>query len=318
MSDDSQPPETPSPAPVPTPESTPSTAPLGSRPPGPPAVSPSSPPIDILLPAPKKPFTIPPYAGCFVKMIFGFTVLLVMGYCALVALNPKAQQWATQGNKDGSGGPTPFNALNQILAIPAHAIGKTKDVVAKSDARVGLLDNVIATDDKKTAKEAKPLTDPFGGGAPAASTARAKGAAEDSAGGDIEGKISREALLAKAARDTAEADAKPKPAPARPVAVAPPPPPGPPELRLPGGIVLTNSSPAGAPPASAPFMYWVAGQTISGISNSTPPRFLMNNKLAREGDEVNKQLGITFARLDAAAKLIYFRDKDGAVVTRSY
>jgi hypothetical protein len=338
MSEDSKPPETPSSASGPAPDSTPaqptgttpaqpvstpSTAPMGSRPPGPSAVSPSNPPIDILMPTPKKPFTIPPYAGCFVKMIFGFTVLLVMGYCALVALNPKAQQWATQGGKDGSGGPTPFKAMNQILAIPAQAIGKTKDVVAKSDARVGVLDNVIATDDKQAVarKEAKPITDPFGSStsaAPGQSAARAAGAAEDNAGGDLEGKISREALLAKAARDTAEADAKPKPAAARPVAVAPPPPPGPPELKLPGGIVLTNSSPAGAPPASAPFMYWVAGLSISGVSNSTPARFLMNNKLVREGDEVNKQLSITFDHLDGAAKLIYFRDKDGAIVTRSY
>ena len=274
MSDDSKPPETPSPTPASVPDqastpaqssgttpATPSTTPA-VNPSNAPLVSPSNPPIDILMPTPKKPFSIPPYAGCFVKMLLGFTVLLVMGYCALVALNPKAQKWATQGAKDGSGGPTPFKALNQILAIPAQAIGKTKDVVAKSDARVGVLDNVIAADDKKSAKEAKPLIDPFGGG-PATNTARAKGAAEDA--GD-ENHISREALLAKAARDTAEVDGKPKQAPARPVAVVAPPPPGPPELRLPGGITLTNSSPAGAPPASAPFMYWVAGLNIGGES----------------------------------------------------
>lgn len=321
MSEDSKPPETPPGAPVPPthsapaqPASTPSVAPMGS---------PSHPPIDYAMPAPKKPFKIPPYAGCLVKMIFGFVVLIIMGYCALVALNPKAQKWATQGAKDGSGGPTPFKAMNQILAIPAQAIGKTKDVVAKSDARVGVLDNVIATDEKaaKARQEAKPLTDPFGSSGPAKgpgqSAARAAGAAEDNAGGDIEGKISREALLAKAARDTAE-ESKPKTAPVRAAATTPPPPPGPAELKLPGGIVLTNSSPVGVAPASAPFMYWVAGLNISGVSNSSPARFLMNNKLVREGDEVNKQLSVFFDHLDGTAKLIYFRDKDGAVVTRSY
>jgi len=321
MSDDPHPPATPSPAPAPAPGSkpaqpaatpsaapavSPSNPPMGSRPPGP--------PIDFALPAPRKPLSIPPYAGCLVKMIFGFAVLLVMGYCALVALNPKAQKWATQGAKDGSGGPTPFKAMNQILAIPAQAIGKTKAVVAQSDARVGTLDNVIATDAKKAAKQIKPLSDPFGSTPATASTARAKGAAEADQATD-DNRISREALLAKAARDTMEDPAKPKPAAARPVAA---PPPGPRELKLAGGVVLTNSSPAGAPPASAPFMYWVAGLTVSGVSHTTPPRFLMNNKLVRQGDEVNKQLAVTFDHLDPAAKLIYFRDKEGAIVTRSY
>src|SRR6478735_1063466 len=178
MSDDSHPPSTPAPAPVPAPGSTP-VPPPATTPSIPPAVSPSNPPmgsrppgppIDILMPTPKKPFTIPPYAGCFVKMIFGFAVLLVMGYCALVALNPKARAWALQGAKDGSGGPTPFNALNQILAIPAQAVAR---------------------------KDAKPLSDPFGSSAaagPGQSAARAAGAAEDNAGADLEGKISREAL----------------------------------------------------------------------------------------------------------------------------
>jgi len=297
-------PATPGTAPAPAPAATPSTAPLPARA--------SAAPIEYALPPPQKPFTIPPYAGCLVKMIFGFMVLIVMGYCALVALNPKARAWATQGAKDGSGGPTPFNALNQILAIPAQAIGKTKDVVAASDARVGLLDKVIATDDKKTARDAKPLADPFSSPAAGGSSARAKAAAE---GDSEDNRVSRAALLALAAKGDADG---PAPVAAHPVAPVAPPPPGPAEMKLAGGIVLTNSSPAGAPAASAPFMYWVAGLTISGVSNSTPPRFLMNGRLVHLGDEVNKQLGVSFDHLDAAAKLIYFRDKSGAVVTRSY
>jgi hypothetical protein len=287
------------------PAATPSTAPLPARA--------SAAPIEYALPAPKKPFTIPAYAGCLVKMIFGFAVLIVMGYCALVALSPKARAWATQGAKDGSGGPTPFNALNQILAIPAQAIGKTKDVVAASDARVGLLDKVIATDDKKNVRDAKPLADPFSGPATPVSNARAKAAAE---GDSEENRVSSAALLALAAKS---ADATgPAPLSARPVPTVAPPPPGPAELKLAGGVVLRNSSPAGAPAASEPFMYWAAGLSISGVSNSKPARFLMNGRLVQEGDEVNKQLSVTFDHLDVAAKLIHFRDKNGAVVTRSY
>ena len=294
---------------TPTQPAQPATTPSGAPMP----VRPSAAPIDYAIPAPKKPFTIPAYAGCLVKMIFGFMVLLVMGYCALVALNPKARAWATQGASDGSGGPTPFNALNQILAIPARAIGKTKDVVAASDARVGVLNNVIADDAKKSGQEYRPLEDPFS--KPAAKPGAASSAAADK---DAEDKrISRAALLELAAK-SADADGPAPVAPRPVVAPAPPPPPGPPELKLAGGGVLTNSSPAGAPAASAPFMYWVASLTISGVSNGTSPRFLMNGRLVQAGDEVNKQLGVTFDHLDAAAKLIHFRDKNGAVVTRSY
>src|SRR3954464_14148417 len=90
-------PATPAPA-----AASPSTAPMPARS--------SAAPIEYAMRAPAKAFTIPAYAGCLVKMVFGFVVLLIMGYCALVALNPKARQWATQGGKDGSGGPTPFKA----------------------------------------------------------------------------------------------------------------------------------------------------------------------------------------------------------------
>jgi len=272
----------------------------------------SRPPFDVLMPTPKKPFSLPPYTLSLIKMLFGFTVLLVICYCALVALNPKARKWATQ--KDG---PTPFKALNQILAIPAQAIGKTKDVVATNDARVGALDRVITDSEKGKAgpaAAAKPLEDPFGKPATDASAARAAAAAgkEDNAA-----QISREALLAMAEQNAHAAEA-PKPAPVRPAVVEAPPPPGPAELNLGGGVAITNSSPAGAPAASSPFMYWVAGLTVSGVSNGSPARFLMNGRLVREGDEVNKQLAITFERVDAPAKLIYFRDKGGAIVTRSY
>ena len=122
-------------------------------------------PIEFAMPAPKRPIALPRHLGCLVKMIFGFGVLLLMGYFALIALNPKAREWATKGAKDGSGGPTPFNTVNQILAIPAQAIGKTKDVVAAGDARVGVLDGVIAEEEgkkkKKGAAATHVVTDPF-------------------------------------------------------------------------------------------------------------------------------------------------------------
>ena len=247
-----------------------------------------------------------------VKMLFGFGFLLVLTYSALVALNPKARQWAT--SKDG---PTPFKSVNQLLALPAQLVGKTKEVVATNDARGGVLDRVIDADTKGTTGLAgKPLTDPFVQPANAAgmSTARATAAA---GGEDAGNRVSREALLAFAAKDTPQATATP-PAPVNPVATEAPPAPGPAELKLPGGVVITNRSPEGAPPASEPFMYWAASLTVSGVLNSSPARFLMNGRLVREGEEASGPLDITFDHVDPAAKLIYFRDKSGAVVARSY
>ncbi|MDI1335311.1 MAG: hypothetical protein PSU94_03925 [Lacunisphaera sp.] len=270
--------------------------------------------------APKKPLAIPAYAGCLVKMIFGFAVLIVMGYCALVALNPKAREWATKGAKDGSGGPTPFKAMNQILAIPAQAIGKTKDVVAAGDARVGLLDGVIAEEEgkKKKGRAAQPVIDPFAAPATAAATpgvsaaraAAAAGAASE--GTPAEQGVSRAALLAMAEKKLAED-------PAAPVVVAPPPEPvAPAQVKLGGGIVVSSASPAGGPVVHAAFFYWIVNQNISGVFQSPPHRIMLDRRLVYEGQEINAALGITFDHLELANKLIVFRDKTGALVTRSY
>jgi hypothetical protein len=272
-------------------------------------------PIDYAIGAPRKPFTLPRYTFLYIKMLLGLTILLGMGYFALVALNPKARQWATQGNKDGSGGPTPFNAVNQILAIPAQAVGKTKDVVAASDKRTGMVNSVVAEEEKnaKGSKSSSPLTDIFSAKPAEPGKSGANGEETD------DKSVSRERLLALAEKNASAAvETANKPVAPRPVAVVPPPPPGPAEMKLGGGITLTNVPAPDAHPASAPFMYWVASLSVSGVNNSTPARFLMNNKLVREGEEVNKTLAITFDRLDAATKVIYFKDKTGAMVTRSY
>ena len=271
------------------------------------------PPIDFAMPAPNKPISIPPYAGCLVKMIFGFGVLLVIGYCALIALNPKARQWATKGAKDGSGGPTPFKVMNQILAIPAQVIGKTKDVVAASDARTNLVNGVVAEEEARlkgksgSGGAAYVVTDPFAPKTPAA------GANKAAAADDGPAAISRTALLAMAEKQTATS---PPPAP---IVIAQPKAPAPPTVvKLGGGIVIASASPEGAPVASQPFLFWVVGLNISGVFQSSPHRILMNNRLVYEGTEANPALGITFERLDLANKLIVFHDKTGAVVTRSY
>jgi hypothetical protein len=57
---------------------------------------------------------------------------------------------------------------------------------------------------------------------------------------------------------------------------------------------------------------------VSGITQSKPARVLLNSRLTYEGDEVNRSLGIVFAQLDPANKLLIFKDATGATVTRSY
>lgn len=286
-------------------------------------VKPPAVPIDYAMRAPSKPFTIPAYTGCLFKMVLGFAVLIVMGYCALIALNPKAQKWATQGARDGTGGPTPFKAMNQILAIPAQAIGKTKDVVAASDARVGVLDKVIIdSEGKNRASTRSAVVDPFAT-TPAASGSGKAGRAPAPDAADSQG-ISKAALIAmnenqteppgsQAADGTEGQVPKPRPAPREAAPVKPLAP-----VKLAGGIVIANASPAGSPPAPHAFLYWVVNLSISGIHQGSPSRFLMNNRLVYEGQELNAALGITFDHLEFEKKLIVFRDKSGAIVTRSY
>ena len=321
MSDDAKPDETPTPAPEAPPSPAVPSAPEGTLP------KPAAPRIEYAMPTQKKAWLPSPAfirnMGCMLKVCVALTVVLGMGYFALVALNPKARQWATQGAKDGSGGPTPFKAMNQVLAIPAQAMGKTDDVVKANNARVGQLDGLVAEEEKKahgmTTGSSRPVVDPFA--APAAASpekSRAAGAAE--VAGDSAQSLSSAAILALAEKRAAAGS--PLPAPSSPLPVprpqAPPEPPTPDEMKLAGNIIIAHASPEGSPRASAAFFFWTVKLNVSGITQSKPARLLLNGRLAHEGDEVNHPLGIVFAQLDPANQLIVFRDKTGAIVTRSY
>lgn len=314
----------------------------------PPPTTVPQPVLEYTMPAPKRPMTIPKNLGGLVKMVFGFCVLILMGYFALMALSPQAREWAT---KDG--GPTPFKALNQILAIPAQAIGKTTDVVVANDKRVGQLDGLIAAEEGKNRQGggSRPVVDPFARPAPQTGQAGSAGAAEATASAPQS--VSSATLLAPAGKNAARSSPPPTlPAVAShlpddgqdksragssqqretagqtPVGqqagtgptsrVVAPAPDSPEQMKLAGDIIIAHASPAGAPRASAAFFYWVVNLNVSGITQGKPARLLLNNRLAYEGDEVNRTLGVVFAQLDPANKLIVFRDQTGATVTRSY
>jgi hypothetical protein len=340
MSDEPKVPETPATeAPASPPEaSAKEGAPLAPQSAG---LKPSPGPIDYALPSQKKSWLPTPQMirniGCLMKLIVGFTVLIILGYLALVALNPKARQWALQGTKAGPGGtppsgkgPTPFKALNQVLAIPAQAMGKTDDVVKANNARVGVLDGVIKEEEGKAkggagGRGSRPVVDPFSN-APAAdpkNAARAAGAAE-AAGETGPQAVSGATLLALAEKrgatvpppETSDLTPQASPLPRPQTQDAGPQTPN--EMKLPGDIVIAQASPAGAPRASASFFYSIVKLNIGGITQGKPARALINNRLAYEGDEINRQLGIVFTQLDAANKLLVFKDSTGATVTRSY
>ena len=323
---------------------------------GAPAAPPPPPtPIDYAMPQSKTFIPTPALiknVGCIIKMLFGFTVLLVLGYVMLMALNPKARQWALQGSQpstpgmpgtpgggpgvfdsgaEGSGigggrGPTPFKAVNQILAIPAQALGKTDDVVKANNARAGLLDGMIAQEEAK----GKAGSSPFGGGGGSAppvnpfAAGTTPGVKVATATGTTPGEPTAEDLrAAQAARMMAlqeKMQAEGKVAPAAPTlavrstaivqapeVLAP--------VTLPGGIVVRPASPDGAPSATRAFLYWVVNLNIGAVN---PPRVLINGRLVHEKQEISIPHGITLDRLDPATKLLHFRDQTGAVVTRSY
>lgn len=313
----------------------PDQAPPPAPPPAPtPAPRPPGPVIEYSMPAQKSFIPSPALIrnlGCLIKLIAGFTVLICLGYFALVALNPKARQWALQGSKPGPGGappsgkgPTPFKVVNQILAIPAQALGKTDDVVKANNARVGQLDGLIKEEEGKakggTSGHSRPVVDPFA--TPAATPGQAGGGTTAPADGSPAA-VSSAAILALAEKNAPAATHSEPPAsnPAPPAprsSPQPAAPDSPDQLKLPGDIVITHASPAGAPRASAAFFYFIVKLNVSGITQGKPARALINNRLAYEGSEINRALGIVFAELDAANQLLVFRDQTGATVTRSY
>lgn len=74
--------------------------------------------------------------------------------------------------------------------------------------------------------------------------------------------------------------------------------------------VMTEAVPA--------FRTFVANAKITGVIAGTPGKIILNGRLARAGDMVEPALGVTFEGIDGDRKLLVFRDKSGAVVTKKY
>ena len=84
------------------------------------------------------------------------------------------------------------------------------------------------------------------------------------------------------------------------------------------GISATNADVAAESEASPAFRSFVANAKVSGVFQGNPPRVMLNGRLARGGDTIDSNLGVIFDSVDPDKKLLIFKDKSGATVTRRY
>ena len=78
------------------------------------------------------------------------------------------------------------------------------------------------------------------------------------------------------------------------------------------GQVVAESS------ATPAFIAFVESARISGVFQGDPPRALINGRTVRAGAIVDPALGVTFYRLDADRRWVFFRDATGAWVKKGY
>ncbi len=110
--------------------------------------------------------------------------------------------------------------------------------------------------------------------------------------------------------DTGNAQEAPTPTPATEVVMA--------QTTITNEVKVNSTRIDAAPAASAAFRTFVAGASIGGVFQGKPSRALINGSIVREGMVVESALGITFDRIDAVNKVIYFKDTTGAVCSKNY
>jgi len=90
------------------------------------------------------------------------------------------------------------------------------------------------------------------------------------------------------------------------------------ESQLTTDIKVNSTHIEAAPAASADFRAFVANASIGGVFQGRPARALVNGVIVREGQTVSAALGISFDRIDAVKKVIFFKDTTGAEVSKGY
>ena len=83
-------------------------------------------------------------------------------------------------------------------------------------------------------------------------------------------------------------------------------------------VKVNNALIEAAPAANTLFRTFVANASIGGVFQGTPSKAIINGRIVREGQVIDSQLGISFDRIDAVKKTIYFKDATGAEVSKEY
>ena len=84
------------------------------------------------------------------------------------------------------------------------------------------------------------------------------------------------------------------------------------------GVTTTTEIQASAE-ASAAFRSFVADARVSGVYQGLPPRAFINGRLIRVGQLVEESgLNIFFSGIDAENRMLLFKDRTGAVVSKHY
>jgi cytoskeletal protein RodZ len=84
------------------------------------------------------------------------------------------------------------------------------------------------------------------------------------------------------------------------------------------GVSATTSDVDAVADSTPAFRAFVANAKITGVIGGTPPKIILNGRMARAGDIVDPGLGVTFENVDAEKKLLVFRDRTGAIVTKKF
>ncbi len=83
------------------------------------------------------------------------------------------------------------------------------------------------------------------------------------------------------------------------------------------GVTTTTEVRASAE-ASQVFRSFIADAKVSGIYQGSPPRAFINNRLVRAGQMVDEGLAISFEGIDAENRMLLFKDRTGARVSKQY
>jgi hypothetical protein len=83
------------------------------------------------------------------------------------------------------------------------------------------------------------------------------------------------------------------------------------------GVTTTTEVRASAE-ASPAFRSFVADAKVSGVYQGSPPRAFINNRLIKVGQMVEEGLAISFDGIDAENRMLLFKDRTGARVSKQY